>query len=430
MASLGSIRNRADVAVIGAGAVGASIALELSKRGRDVTILEKGFDWAAGCSWGNAGLICPSHAGPWATSRDIGQAMRWMLRPDSPLGMKPSPALVPFMSRLLSAGQGAVRRMTELSRQLCRVSLALHESMAGAGLDTGFRKTGLLDVYGSGRGFDRGQSAAEQHRAAGVRCQVLDREQVLELEPQLHTELAGGVFFPDEAHCDPARFVTAVGEAAVVAGTTLMTGTDVLEMRLSGRSVDLTTTSGMIRADTVVVAAGAWSAGLTRALGCPIPLQGGKGYTVDLPNDERTPVRRPVMLQEARIAVTPLNGRLRLAGTMQFAGLDETIDRRRVASVHRAGTRMLPAWQDATVAKIWSGLRPCTPDGLPLIGWLRDDMPVALATGHAMLGLTLAPVTGELVADLVTGKDREEFAMLNPGRFRSGSATRAEKNRR
>ena len=320
--------------------------------------------------------------------------------------------------------------MTELSRQLCRVSLALHESLAEAGLDTGFRKTGLLDVYGTGPALERGQSAAEQHRAAGVRCQVLDRKRVLELEPQLHPELAGGVFFPDEAHCDPARFVTAVGEAAVAAGTTLMTGTDVLEMQMSGRSVDLTTTSGMIRADTVVVAAGAWSAGLARALRRPIPLQGGKGYTVDLPNDERTPLSRPMMLQEARIAVTPLNGRLRFAGTMQFAGLDESIDRRRVASVHRAGIRMLPAWRDATVAKVWSGLRPCTPDGLPLIGWLRDDMPVAIATGHAMLGLTLAPVTGELVADLVNGKNREEFTMLNPGRFGWGSATRAKKSRR
>ncbi|MCW2643684.1 MAG: hypothetical protein JWP76_5990, partial [Dactylosporangium sp.] len=110
MASLGPIRNRTDVAVIGAGAVGASIALELSRRGRDVVVLERGADWAAGCSWGNAGLICPSHAGPWATSSDIGQAMRWMLRPDSPLGIKPSPALVPFMGRLLTARQRTVRQ--------------------------------------------------------------------------------------------------------------------------------------------------------------------------------------------------------------------------------------------------------------------------------------------------------------------------------
>jgi D-amino-acid dehydrogenase len=430
VASLGRITNRTDVAVIGAGAVGASIALELSKRGRDVTVLESGSDWAAGCSWGNAGLICPSHAGPWATSSDIGQAMRWMLRPDSPLGIKPSPALVPFMGRLLTAREQNVRRATELSRQMCRDSLALHEKMAGAGFDTGFHRSGLLDVYETGAGLERGRRGAEQHLAAGVRCQVLDRQSVLDLEPGLHPELAGGVFFPDEAHCDPARFVVAVGGAALAAGATLATGAEVLAMQASGRSVDLTTTAGAVRADNVIVAAGAWSATLIRALGRPVPIQGGKGYTVDLPNDDRTPLKRPLMLQESRIAVTPLDGRLRFAGTMQFAGLDQSIDQRRVASVHRAGTRMLPAWRESAVARIWSGLRPCTPDGLPLIGWLRDDMPVALATGHAMLGLTLAPVTGELVADLLDGTERKEFAMLNPGRFRRGMATPVRKTTR
>jgi D-amino-acid dehydrogenase len=427
---MGPIRNRTDVAVIGAGAVGASIAYELRRRGRDVAVLERGADWAAGCSWGNAGLICPSHAGPWATSGDIGQAMRWMLRPDSPLGIKPSPALVPFMGRLLAAREPALQRMTALSRQLCRDSLAMHEALAGAGLDTGFHRAGLLDAYETSAGLERGRKGAEHHLAAGVRCEVLDRERVLELEPGLHPDLAGGVFFPDEAHCDPARFVTAVGHAAVAAGATLVTGADVLALQASGRSVDLVTTAGTVRADTVIVAAGAWSARLARALGRRIPLQGGKGYTIDLPNDDRVPLKRPLMLQESRIAVTPLDGRLRLAGTMQFAGLDESIDRRRVTSVHRAGTRMLPAWKDAPVAKIWSGLRPCTPDGLPLIGWLRDDLPVALATGHAMLGLTLAPVTGQLVADLVDGAGRDEFAMLDPGRFRWGSAAPARTARR
>jgi D-amino-acid dehydrogenase len=423
VASLGPIRNTTDVAVIGAGAVGAAVALELSKRGRDVMVVERGSDWAAGCSWGNAGLICPSHAGPWATTSDIGQAMRWMLRPDSPLGIKPSPTLVPFMGRLLTARQQKVQRALELSRQLCRDSLALHKKLVAEGLDTGFHQVGLLDVYETEAGLERGRRGAELHLAAGVRCEVIDRGRVLELEPELHPELAGGVFFPDEAHCDPARFVTAVGGAALSAGARLVTGADVLGIQPAGASVDVTTTAGIIRAGTVVVAAGAWSASLARALGHPIPLQGGKGYTIDLPNDDRAPLKRPLMLQEARIAVTPLDGRLRFAGTMQFAGLDESIDQRRVASVHRAGTHMLPAWRDSPVAKIWSGLRPCTPDGLPFIGWLRDDMPVALATGHAMLGLTQAPISGELIADLLDGDQRDEFAMLDPGRFRRGAAT-------
>lgn len=417
MTSLGGVRSQADLVVIGAGAVGASIALELSRRGREVVVLERGPGWAAGCSWGNAGLICPSHAGPWATAQDIGRAARWMLRPDSPLGIRPSAALVPFMGRLLSAPERSRRLATELSRQMCRASLALHEGLSDQGMDTGFRRSGLLDVYASAAGLECGARVAEQHTQSEVNCTVVERMEVHKLEPALEDEVAGGVFFPDEAHCDPASFVDSVGQGALAAGATLRVGTDVLAMSKAGQAVDLTTTTGVLRAGGVVVAAGAWSGRLARALGRRIPLQGGKGYTIDLPNEERRPLNRPVMLQEARIAVTPLEGRLRLAGTMQFAGLDESIDPRRVATVHREGTQAFPAWKDASVSRIWSGLRPCTPDGLPMIGWLRDDMTIALATGHAMLGLTLAPITGELIADLIDGSDREELAMLRPSRF-------------
>lgn len=425
MPSLGGVRRQADVVVVGAGAVGASIALELSRRGRQVVVLDRGAGWAAGCSWGNAGLICPSHAGPWATAQDVGQAARWILRPDSPLGIRPSLALVPFMGRLLTAPADKVRRATELSRRLCRDSLALHEAFAGGGMDTGFHRSGLLDVYETNAGLARGDRGADRHREAGVSCTVLDATQVHALEPALREEVAGGVLFPDEAHCDPARFVETVGAAAIAAGSTLLTGTDVLAIEKSGPTVDLTTTSGLVRAGVVVVAAGVWSGPLARALGRPVPLQGGKGYTIDLPNEGRTPLNRPLMLQEARIAVTPLDGRLRLAGTMQFEGLDETIDPRRVAAVHRDGMRMLPAWGDAAVERIWCGLRPCTPDGLPLVGWLRDDMPIALAAGHAMLGLTLAPVTGQLVGDLLERSDRDELTWLSPGRFGRSRAVRA-----
>ena len=417
MASWGPVSNSADVAVIGAGAVGASIALELGRRGRQVVVLEQGRGWAAGCSWGNAGLICPSHAGPWATAQDVGQAARWMLRNDSPLSIRPSAALAPFLGRLLTARERTVQRVTELSRRMCRDSLALHESMSEQGMDTGFRRAGLLDVYATARGLDRGAEGAQRHSQAGVRCTVLDRAEVHAFEPALEQEVSGGVFFPDEAHCDPAGFVESVGSAAGLVGATLRTETEVLEMAKVDRGVELTTTTGVVRAGTVVVAAGAWSGPMSRWLGRAIPLQGGKGYMIDVSNEERRPLKRPLMLQEARIAVTPLEGRLRLSGTMQFAGLDESIEPARVAAIRRESMRMLPGWKGATTFRIWSGLRPCTPDGLPMVGWLREDMSVALATGHAMLGLTLAPITGKLVADLLEGSDREELARLRPDRF-------------
>jgi D-amino-acid dehydrogenase len=417
-------RHRADVAVIGAGAIGAACALELSRRGRDILVLEQGADWAAGCSWGNAGLICPSHAGPYATNADIRRAMKWLLRPDSPLGIRPLPQLVPFLTRLLAETRPSrAARVLAISRDMCLRSLEMHRGLAADGIDTGFQQAGLLDVYETEAGLDRGLAAASAHLDRGLALQVLDAEAVRRAEPALGPSAIGGVLFPDEAHADPLQYVRAVAAAAEGQGARLLTGAEVLDLDRTATGVELTTTAGAVAATTVVVAAGAWSGRLADALGRPIPLQGGKGYTVDLAADGREPLRRPLMMQEARVAVTPLAGRLRLAGTMQFAGLDERIQRPRLEGVHAAGRRLLPGWADAATTSLWAGLRPCSPDGLPYVGWLSPGR-ILLATGHAMLGLTLAPLTGAQVADLVDGMELPEADALDPGRYRGSLVAR------
>ena len=191
-------RHRAEVVVVGAGAIGAACALELARRGADVLVLEQGADWAAGCSWGNAGLICPSHAGPYATRADIGRAVKWLLRPDSPLGIRPLPQLVPFLTRLLAETRpGRAVEVLEISRDMCLRSLQMHRRLAADGLVTGFRQAGLLDVYETEAGFDRGRAAASAHLDRGLSLQVLDAEEVREAEPALGPSAVGGVLFRD-----------------------------------------------------------------------------------------------------------------------------------------------------------------------------------------------------------------------------------------
>jgi D-amino-acid dehydrogenase len=412
------------VVVVGAGAIGAACALELTRRGADVLVLEQGADWAAGCSWGNAGLICPSHAGPYATRADIGRAVRWLLRSDSPLGIRPLPQLVPFLTRLLAETRpGRAVRVLEVSRDMCLRSLEMHRRLVADGLDTGFQQAGLLDVYETEDGFERGRAAASAHRDRGLTLRVLDADEVRDAEPALGPSAVGGVLFRDEAFADPLKYVRAVAAAAEARGARLLAGAEVLDLERTANGVRLTTTAGTVEATTVVVAAGAWSGRLAGALGRPVPLQGGKGYTVDLAADGRPPLRRPCMLQESRVAITPLEGRLRMAGTMQFAGLDERIQRPRLDGVQAASRRMLPAWADAPVVSMWAGLRPCSPDGLPYVGWLHPGR-VLLATGHAMLGLTLAPLTGTQVANLLDGVALPEAAALDPGRFRRSLVAR------
>lgn len=408
-------RERADAIVVGAGAVGAATAAELSRRGRSVLVLDRGPDWAAGASWGNAGLLCPSHAGPWASTADVAQGIRWMTRPDSPLGVRPQPVLVPFLGRLLALSASRVAESRALSRDLCLQSLHLHERLATEA-DTGFRRDGLLDTYWTEAGLERGRAGAAEHQRTGVTCQVLDRDAVREAEPHLAGDVVGGVLFPDEAHCEPAAYVRAEADRALGAGTRFVGRAEVLDADTTTREVRLRTTQGTFAADEVVIAAGSWSRPLARRLGARLALQPGKGYTVDLTAGERVPLRRPLMLQEARVAVTPLADRLRLAGTMEFAGFDESINRRRVDAVLRSGVAALPTWATATVQRIWAGFRPCTPDGLPLIGRLRGEPRITLATGHAMLGLTLAPVTAVLVADLFDDRPDPRLDALSPAR--------------
>jgi D-amino-acid dehydrogenase len=410
-------RWKADVAVVGAGAIGASVAAELAARGRSVVVLEKGTA-AAGCSWGNAGLVCPSHAGPYATSADLGNAIRWLFSPTSPLGIAPRPGLVPFLAEVLAATRPSVAgRALDVSRRLCARSLELHEQLLDRGIATGLRRAGLLDTYETPQAFARAQQLAERHREQGLAPRILDVGEVRRAEPALGPAVVGGVLFPDEAHCDPVSFVSAVGQAARERGARLVSRAEVLSFDSDDRECRLQTTAGDVVARTIVLATGAWTARVAGRRAGWMPLQSGKGYTVDLDAEDRELPTRPFLLQESRIAVTPLGDRLRLAGMMQFTGLDQRISRRRIAGIRGPAARLLPTWSDAPVVALWAGLRPCTPDGLPYLGWLDAHQRIVVCAGHAMLGLTLAPLSGVQVADLLDQKPVEFAEHLSPRRF-------------
>ena len=224
--------------------------------------------------------------------------------------------------------------------------------------------------------------------------------------PALRPGFAGAVFHRDEAQVDPLRYVQAIGRAAAAAGADVRTRVEARALR-SGNVLE--TTDGELRPRTVVLAAGAWTASLV-----PIPLTGGKGYHVDLAAEPGDP-QLPLLFPERRCAVTPLDGRLRLTGTLEISGLDMTVRARRVETVRR-----MAAWigrEGGRELSVWTGLRPCTPDGLPVIGRIAPG--VVVATGHAMKGVSLAPVTAQLVAELVTGEPpSHDLAPFSPDRFR------------
>jgi D-amino-acid dehydrogenase len=407
------MRNKtADVAVVGGGAVGVSIASEMARRGASVTLLERGSELAWGCSAGNAGIVGAGHVVPLAEPAAVRDGVRWMTRPDSPFFVRPRPGVVPWLTRFTAAARPAsVRRNTAVLHELASASAAQHARLHADGLDTGYQRRGLLNAYRSERAFERARAELDRASTNGSGPRAVSHE--------LAPDIAGAILDPSEAHCDPRRFVEAVGAQAADAGAEIRTGVEVLGLRRRGKKIDsLWTTAGELVADQVIIAAGVWSAELARSLGVRIALEGGKGYHVDVERRPGDP-ELPIWLDESRVVITPLDGRLRLAGTMELTGTDRGVDPRRVEAIVAAARRALPRLGSRRTLEIWRGLRPCTPDGLPVIGRAPDVENAILATGHGMWGLQLAPVTGRLVASIVSGEPPEhDLRPLRPERFR------------
>jgi D-amino-acid dehydrogenase len=403
-----------EVVVIGGGAVGVSAAFELARRGVGTILVERGPGLAAGCSSGNAGLICPSHSHPLATPAALREGMGSLLRGDSPLGLRPRRGTLTWLARFALACRGdRARRATLAIRRLSTASLELHRELAALG--TGFEQRGTLSVYETQARFAAGRHEAE---SSGLASQALSAAEARDIEPALAGSIAGGILYPDEAHLDPLRYVEAIAAGARAAGAEIRTGLEVRSLRKRGDAVAVATSEGELRPRAVVLAAGAWSAGLARGVGLVVPVTGGKGYHVDLaprPGDPGV----PILIQEARSAVTPLGDRLRLTGALEVSALDGSVSAARVAAVRRAAARVLGSRDERTAIDVWAGLRPCAPDGLPVIGRPAGVPGLVIATGHAMKGLSLAPVTAVLVAELVAGeRASHDLAPFSPDRFR------------
>ena len=380
-----------DVAIVGGGAIGACCALELARRGARVTLYERGPTLASGCSAGNAGLICPSHSTPIANPASLRNGLRWMWKRDSPFYLRPRPAVLPWLVRFARAArhpEEGARAIRELSVE----SLELHAELV-AELDTSFERTGTLNVYET---HERARGRGTRGCPVGAAVRGLRRGR--DARARAGTDRPGcrvGAV-SERGPGRPETVRRGDRPCAVAAGAEIRTGAAV-------GSLD------ELDAGTVVVAAGVWSKQLIR-----LPLEGGKGYHVDYARSDDDP-RLPAWVQETWTIATPLPDRLRLSGTLELAGLDLSISERRVARIREGGERWFRGLADRPVLETWAGLRPCLPDGLPAIGRLGR---VVVATGHAMKGISLAPITGRLVAQLIAGEATDhDLALFRPSRF-------------
>jgi D-amino-acid dehydrogenase len=415
----------ADVVVIGGGAVGVCAAWYLAQAGRQVTLLERGTVGGA-CSYGNAGLVCPSFSMPLAAPGVVAKGLRWMFKSDSPFYIKPrlDPQLAGWLLRFIGSCRprkslAGLRVLLDLSKR----SMQLHAELAAGDSSFGFHRNGILMLYQTAKGLDAAAREADLLRAADLRIEVLDAQSIGERVSCVNASaIAGGLVFADDAHLDPGAFVAGLAVRLTQIGVDVRPNVQVLGFeRCAGRITGVATSAGRINASHLVIACGAWSAELARELRLRIPMQPAKGYSITIPRPPDFP-ELPVMLSEAKVAVTPMGAKLRFAGTLELAGFDSSIDTNRVAAIRRAASRYLTGI-DLTDdrGETWSGLRPCTPDGLPVLGRSSRYANVTLATGHGMLGISLAPVSGQLVAGLICGDvadDAQELiAALSADRF-------------
>ena len=396
-----------DVAVIGGGVVGVASAAFLAERGARVVLLERG-EICSGASYGNAGWISPSHGTPLPSPGVVRQALRWLLDADSPFYVKPrfDLELALWLLEFLRASSAARARSTlRANRELILASLALYEKLAAEpGSDFGFARRGLVVACESPDGMEHARAELDALAELGGGGRELGNAELRALVPQLSPELRGGIYFPADAHHDPERLVQALARRAAANGAALWTRQEVLELELRGRRIErIVATRGELRAAEVVLAAGAWSPQLGAQLGLRLPVQAAKGYSVTV----RRPAdfgEHPVLLSEAKVALTPLGDALRFAGTLELAGLDLRVNARRVAAILRAVERFLPGLAAGPRIETWRGLRPLTPDDRPIIGRPRAFENLVVATGHGMSGISQAPMTAQLVAEICRGE--------------------------
>lgn len=401
--------------------MGLATAYFLGRRGAEVVVVERD-EIGEGASGGNAGIIAPGHP-PLPRPGLLRQLLRLLGDRTNPLYIAPraDPALARWLWGFLRActAKRYERSLALLAELGWAAASCARELIESEKLDCEYTPRGWLEVFRGAAAMEHARETVASLRSFGYRVEELSGPELRRREPAYREGLHGAFLFAESAFANPRRFVLGLAGAARRQGAMLRSGAEVTRIHLrDGRFAGCELRGGeRVEGDRLVLAAGSWSSGLARRIGVRVPLQAGKGYHVNLGGLAVRPGTTSV-LAETFVAVTPLDGGLRLAGTVELSGLNLRVSPARLARLSAGARDYLEGIDGARVESTWCGLRPLTPDGLPAIGWAPRTRGVFIATGHAMMGFLLGPLTGRLVSEaLLDGRPSLDTAAMRVDRF-------------
>jgi D-amino-acid dehydrogenase len=409
--------------IIGGGVIGLFTAYYLNKSGWEVDVLEQG-DLSDNCSFGNAGMITPSHFVPLASPGMVEQGIRWMFNSKSPFYVKPS-----LNRELISWGlkfvKSATKKHAERSagglRDISLFSKDLYHAFEkDTAIDFGLADKGILLLFKTPKVEEEERHLVEKATNLGLDAQYLTTEECRKLQPDIELDILGAVHYHCDAHMYPNKLMAGLVKYLEANGVRIHRHTEVIKINSDSVKVaSVSTKDKDFTGDAFVVAGGAWSPAIAKLAGLNVPLMPGKGYSF-MVHDPVKKMTIPSILCEARVAVTPMNGSIRFGGTMEVGKISNKVNMNRVQGIVESVPKYFPDFKLPMPDQkdIWFGFRPCSPDGLPYIGLSDKYRNLAIATGHAMIGLSLAPATGKLIAEAFNGeKPSVDTGLFAPGRY-------------
>lgn len=397
-----------DIAIIGGGISGICSAYFLHKKGYSVTVYEAN-KIGLECSYGNAGLIVPSHFETLANPGILKKGLKWMLNPNSPFFLKPRCDL-DLIKWIIKFNSFCTRKHVNNNKHFLKdinlFSLDLYKQLKeNDEFSFDLKPSGLLMMCKEEKTLKEEEKLVEEALELGLNAQILNKDELKILEPKASFNVMGASYFKDDSKIQPYDFIMAIKKYLEKQDVKFIENCSIHDINISNSKIDsiIDKESNVYKADNYIFTTGILTSQLAKKFNLNLPMQGGKGFSFIVDKNEAMNFHTPMILAEEKVAVTPYDSYVRFGGTMMISGYDLSINERRVNNIRKAANSYIDGIniQQTQLKDVWAGLRPCSPDGLPFIGKSKEISNLVIASGHGMMGISLGPATGKFVADLV-----------------------------